>query len=301
LKIKREAYAHLAALITIIIWGTTFISTKLLLRDFTPAELLFFRFGIGYIALLAAYPKPLKTGDKKLELMLAGAGLSGVTLYFLLENIALTFSYASNVSIILSVAPFFCALAAHIFLKGEKLKAGFLIGFAVAIAGIVLVSFNGSVVLHLNPAGDLLAVLAAAVWAVYSVLMKKIAERGLNTILATRRAFLYGIAFMLPVLLLSDFSLGLGRFLKPVNILNLLYLAVGASALCFVTWNMSMKVLGTVKTSVYIYVAPVITVVASAIVLKERITWMAVAGTALILCGLVLSESRGLGRNRNDT
>lgn len=301
MKIKREAYAHLAALITIIIWGTTFISTKLLLRDFTPAELLFFRFGIGYIALLAAYPKPLKTGDKKLELMLAGAGLSGVTLYFLLENIALTFSYASNVSIILSVAPFFCALAAHIFLKGEKLKAGFLIGFAVAIAGIVLVSFNGSVVLHLNPAGDLLAVLAAAVWAVYSVLMKKIAERGLNTILATRRAFLYGIAFMLPVLLLSDFSLGLGRFLKPVNILNLLYLAVGASALCFVTWNMSMKVLGTVKTSVYIYVAPVITVVASAIVLKERITWMAVAGTALILCGLVLSESRGLGRNRNDT
>lgn len=63
--------------------------------------------------------------------------------------------------------------------------------------------------------------------------------------------------------------------------LNLIYLGLGASALCFVTWNYAVGTLGAVKTSVYIYIVPVITAVASVIVLKEEITWMAAIGIGL--------------------
>ena len=74
--------------------------------------------------------------------------------------------------------------------------------------------------------------------------------------------------------------------------LNLLYLGFGASALCFVTWNFSVKVLGAVKTSVFIYLVPVITIIFSAIILKEPVTLMMAAGTILTLLGLFISERK---------
>lgn len=83
---------HLFALVTILLWGTTFISTKVLLRSFTPIEILFFRFIMGLIVLFLIYPYRLKVTDKKQEWIFAGAGLSGITLYYLFENIALVYA-----------------------------------------------------------------------------------------------------------------------------------------------------------------------------------------------------------------
>ena len=97
---------------------------------------------------------------------------------------------------------------------------------------------------------------------------------------------------MIPTLFLFDFKLGLERFANPINLFNLIFLGLGASALCFVTWNFAVKVLGPVKTSIYIYMIPVITVVTSVIVLNEKITWLAAIGTLLTLAGLFLSEGR---------
>lgn len=289
---KKITMGHITALITIMIWGTTFISTKILLTDFTPIEILFFRFLLGLIVLIAVYPKRLKVKDRKQELMFAAAGLCGICLYYLLENIALTYTMASNVGVIISVTPFFTAVLSNVFLKiEEKLKAQFFIGFIVAITGICLISFSGSE-LELNPVGDILAIVAAFVWAVYSLLTRKISSYGYNTIQTTRRIFTYGILFMLPFLLVFDFSLDVQKFVKPEYALNLIYLGLGASALCFVTWSYAVKVLGAVKTSVYIYIVPVITVITSVIVLKEQITWMAAIGIGLTLIGLFLSESK---------
>lgn len=283
---------HISAFITILIWGTTFISTKILLTDFKPIEILFYRFSIGFLVLLAAYPHRLKGTTKKQELTLAIAGLCGVTLYYLLENIALTYTSVSNVGVIVSIAPFFTAILAHRLLGSEKQEGNFFIGFAAAIVGIFLISFNGSTVMELNPVGDLLTVLAAAVWAVYSILSRKISQFGYNTIQTTRRIFCYGLSFMVPVLFLFDFEFGLGRFTKPSNIFNILFLGLGASALCFVTWNLAVKILGAVKTSIYIYMVPVITVTTSIIVLNERFTWLSALGTVLTMRGLFVSEKR---------
>jgi len=287
---NKKTAGHFAALLTIVIWGTTFISTKILLADFRPVEILFFRFVMGFIALLAAYPKKLKTSDRRRELTFAAAGLCGVCLYYLLENIALTFTLASNVGVIISVAPFFTAILAHLFVKSEeKLRAQFFAGFAAAMVGISLISFNGSK-LELNPMGDLLAVAAALVWACYSILARKISSFGYPVIISTRRTFFYGILFMIPALFVFDFQTDLSRFTDRTCLFNILYLGLGASALCFVTWNFAVKELGAVKTSVYLYMVPVITVVTSVLILHERLTLLAGIGTVFILIGLFLSE-----------
>lgn len=296
---NRNKAGHLCALLTIIIWGTTFISIKILLVDFQPVEILFFRFVMGLLALLIIYPHRLKTTTKRQELTFALAGLCGICLYYLLENIALTYTMASNVGVIISVAPFFTAIMSHLFLKEEgKLRANFFIGFVVAMIGIFLISFNGSK-LELNPVGDLLALLAAFVWACYSILTKKISSYGYHTILTTRRVFFYGILFMIPTLFMFDFHLELSRFTNPVYLFNIIFLGLGASALCFVSWNLAVKVLGAVKTSIYIYMVPVITVVTSTLILHEQITALSIIGTLLTLAGLFLSERKTMRKEVN--
>lgn len=288
----QPAAGHLAALLTIIIWGTTFISTKVLLTSFQPVEILFFRFVLGFFALLAACPRRLKSASLIQELTFAGAGLCGVCLYYLMENIALTYTMASNVGVIISVAPFFTALLSHWFLhQEERLQPGFFLGFAVAMSGIALISFNGAA-LQLNPVGDLLALLAALLWACYSILTRKISAYNYPTILTTRRIFFYGVLFMVPALFFFDFRLDLFRFADPVCLLNILFLGLGASALCFVTWNFAVRSLGAVRTSTYIYMVPVITLIASILILHEPFTWMTGAGMLMTLAGLVLSEQK---------
>lgn len=290
---KKYLAGNLAALFTILVWGTTFVSTKVLLTDFTPVEILFFRFVMGFVALIAAYPRKLKVTEKKQELYFIAAGICGVTLYFLLENIALTYTLASNVGIIITVSPFFTAIFTRLFVKGgERLHMNFFIGFVSAMIGVSLISFNGKMGFELNPLGDILAVGAAIVWAAYSVLTKKIGTFGYHVIPTTRRIFGYGLVFMIPALFLFEFHLDFARFLEPVYLFNILFLGLGASALCFVTWNYALKTLGAVKTTVFMYITPVVTVIASMIVLKETVTPMAVVGIAFTLAGLYFSEKK---------
>ena len=140
---SKETQGHLAAFVTILIWGTTFISTKILLREFEPIEILFIRFILGFLILMAACPKILHIKDKKQELTFALAGLCGVCLYYLLENIALTFTLAANVGVIISVAPFFTAIVSRLVIRDERLRTNFFVGFLVAMAGIICISFSG--------------------------------------------------------------------------------------------------------------------------------------------------------------
>ena len=291
---------HIAAFITIIIWGTTFISTKILLVDFKPIEILFFRFLLGLIALIIVCPKRLKSTTAKQEITFAAAGLCGICLYYLLENIALSYTLASNVGIIISIAPFFTAILSHIFMKTEeRLRINFFLGFIVAMAGILIISFNGKE-LEIKPIGDILAIAAALVWAIYSLLTRKISSYGYNTIQTTKRIFAYGIVFMIPTLFFFEFNLDLARMTNIKYLFNLIFLGLGASALCFVTWNYAVKLLGAVKTSVYIYMVPVITIVASAIVVREQITLAMGVGTALALVGLILSQPKITLKKKNE-
>ena len=289
---RKDISGHYTALLTELIWGTTFVSTKILLPSFLPIEILFFRFLIGYFALWGISPHMLKVENREEEKYFALAGLTGACLYYLLENIALTYTLATNVAIIVSVAPFFTAVLSHLFFKEkERVSPFFFIGFLIAFLGILLINLSGSR-MDLNPKGDVLALAAAFVWAVYSLLCRKINTYGYNVVQSTRRTFFYGLLFMIPIFILSGASLDLSRFKSVKNLANIVFLGLGASAVSFVTWNYSVRKLGAIKTSVYIYLIPVVTIVFSFIFLSEPITPMIVTGTLLTLSGLVISERK---------
>ena len=210
-----------------------------------------------------------------------------MTLYYLMENVALTYSQASNVGVIVSIAQVFTAITARIFLKEEgKLRPAFFMGCVIALIGISLISFSGTT-MHLNPIGDILSVGAAMVWSFYAVLSKKMGAFGYSVIQTTRRTFFYGILFMISALYFFDFKWDLYRFSTLAYIFNIFYLGLGV---CDV--ESGSKNLGAIKTSVYIYLAPVVTAVASVIVLHEKITFLSELGIVLVLGGLLLSEQK---------
>ena len=233
---QNRTAGHLAALLTILIWGTTFISTKVLLKTFSPVEILFIRFVMGFAALLLIFPRSLGKTSLRQELTFAAAGLTGICLYYLLENIALTCTSASNVGVIVSAAPFFTGIMTHIFLKEEeKLRGSFFLGFLVAMTGICLISFNGTK-LSLNPMGDLLSLLAALVWSFYSVLTKKISGYGYSTVLTTRRTFFYGILSHAVLFRLSSGTLPLCRSAEPGE-----YILPGTGRLCTLLCHLELR------------------------------------------------------------
>ena len=119
---------------------------------------------------------------------------------------------------------------------------------------------------------------------------KKISEYGYNTIQSTRRIFLYGIVFMIPLLFVFDFKLDISRFSENGKFDE--YVVFGCWCLCIVLCYLEFyrKKLGTVKTSVYIYLVPVITVIASVLILKEKIMLFSLCGIFLTILGLMLSQ-----------
>ena len=263
----------------------------MLLRAFTPLEIMVARFGLGFVALFAAGRGLVRPQKWQHELLFALAGLTGVSLYFLMENIALTYISASLVGVIVAAAPLFTALVAAVVLR-EKLSRWFFLGFVCAIAGVAMTSLAGVSELNLDPRGVLLGVGAAFVWGVYSVIVRKLGAMGYRTVPLTCRIFGYGLLFLLVPALLEGFPAPLSAWTEPLHVANLLFLGLLASATCFVTWNRAVFLLGPVKTSAYIYATPVITIISSALILHETMTPIMWLGTVLALAGLVLSERR---------
>jgi len=283
---------HLFALMTVFIWSNGGISSKVLLTTFNPIELFFYRMMIAYIALLVIKPGFIRYKNIKEELTFIAAGITGVTLFFIAQNIALIYTFASNVGVLLTISPFFTAVLSYFFLKDEKLQPKFFAGFAITIVGIFLIAYNGNQVLKLNPLGDILALVASFSWGVYSVVMKKISAYNYSTIHSTRKIFFYGLIFLIPVLIYTDFHFSITKFYSMSVLLNMLYLGIGASAVTYVSWNYAVSIIGAVKTSVYLYATPILTMIMAFIILKERITLVAIAGVALILTGIYFSERK---------
>ena len=294
---ERSAFAKglLLAVPTILIWGVTFVNTKALLDDFSAFEILFLRFLMAYAALWCLKPKRLAVDGWREEAVYAGMGLTGVTVYQFLENCALHWTNASNVSILVSVSPMTTAILSQVLLRERVLTWRFMAGFVLAMIGIVLVCLNGVYVFSFNPVGDLLALAAALSWSFYSVFVSKMNARGKDPILMTRRTFFWALVAMLPLLGVSllpggdTFADGT-RLARPLNLLNLGFLGILASALCFASWNAACARLGTVRATLGIYTLPAITILFAWLFLGEQLTAIGALGTGLILCGVILSE-----------
>ena len=299
----------LLAVPTIFIWGVTFVNTKALLDDFSAFEILFLRFLMAYAALWCLKPKRLAVDGWREEAVYAGMGFTGVTAYQFLENCALHWTNASNVCILVSASPMTTAVLSQLFLRERAITLRFIAGFVLAMTGIVIICLNGVYVFSFHPVGDLLAFAAALSWSFYSVFVTKMNARRADPILMTRRTFFWALVAMLPLLGVSllpggdtfadgifavDFSptTNAARLTRPLNLLNLGFLGILASALCFASWNAACARLGTVRATLGIYTLPAITILFAWIFLDERLTAIGAFGAGLVLAGVILSERR---------
>lgn len=288
--IAKKGYTyHLIAVLVVGIWGLTFISTKVLIGNgLSPQEIFFLRFLIAYLGIWFISPRKLFADNWKDELWLLLGGVTGGSLYFFTENTALEITLATNVAFIVCTAPLLTTILSLMIYKKEKATRGLIGGSVLALIGVALVVYNGQFVLKISPLGDLLTLLAAFSWAFYSLIMKKMANRYRTTFI-TRKIFFYGVLTILPAFLFRPWQFSFSGLLQPSVLLNLLFLGVLASLICFVVWNMVLKQLGTVRASNYIYLNPLFTLVGSAAFLGERLTIMALIGAVFILGGVYLA------------
>ena len=289
---RSRLLGHTFALLVTIVWGTTFISTKLLLRAYDPLAIMTYRFVIAWVILFFLHPKPLLPKSLREELPFMAAGLTGLTLYFILENTALAYTLASTVGIIISAAPMFSALMLWLCRRAPRPRWSFFAGFVLALTGITLISLARGETLDLNPLGSLLTLGAAFCWGCYGVCVELTRSSGCTNLQVTRKVFFWGLVFTAPLLALLRPDLSLAHLAAPDLLFNVLYLGVGASAICFVLWNKALSLLGSVSTNVYLYLTPVVTLFASALILHEPVTLQALAAIALILAGLWLSQRK---------
>ncbi|GAE20689.1 DMT family transporter [Bacteroides pyogenes] len=288
----KQGYYHLIAILTVSVWGMTFISTKVLIRHgLTPQDIFFFRFLIAYIGIWVISPPRLFANTVRDELWLAAGGISGGSLFFFLQNVALEITQASNVSFIICTAPLLTTGVSMLFYRSERVTKGLVWGSLIALAGVGLVVFNGSVILRISPLGDLLTFFAALLWAFYSLIIKKVTGR-YSTVFLTRKIFFYGLVTILPAFLLHPLTLAPNVLFLPEVWMNLLFLGVLASLICYVVWNIVIKQLGMMRASNYIYLNPVVTMAAASLILNERITPVALLGAACIILGVYWAEKK---------
>ncbi len=281
---------HVAAAVASAVWGTTFISSKILLNHgLAPADIMILRFALAYAVLLFFSHRPLFAASLRDELLLVLAGITGGSLYFLAENSALLYTQASNVAIIIATTPLLTILAARFLSRRERITRPLAWGSAVSLAGVVLVVLNGNLVLHFNPLGDLLTLGAAVLWVLYSLTIMRLKDRYPASMI-TRKVFFYGIVTLLPIYAIQPFGGSAALLTQPVVAANLLFLGLAASLFCYWIWNVAVAHIGSVAASNYLYINPVVALVTARAVLDEVIAPMAVGGTLLILCGVYVAQ-----------
>ena len=278
---------HSLALLCSIIWGTSLIASKELLGVLSPVQLMFLRFAVAYIVIWIIHPKwYFKWKDELLFLL---AALFSNTLYFIAESNALKLTQATNVGILVAAAPILTALILRITGQCGKFPLKRSFGYGLAFLGVICVVLNGALVLKLNPLGDMLAIAAALMWSIYSMIINRFKD--VSSFLLSRKLMFYGLLTSFPLLLAEGGFPPLSTVVSFPELLYLLYLGVVCSAVCYIAWNTAIQCLGVLKTNVYIYIVPFFTLIASSMFLHETITPMGLAGMAAVIAGMLLSNT----------
>lgn len=282
--------AHAGAVAVVAVWGTTFVSSKVLLGyGLMPADIFFYRFLMAYLCMAMVSHHRMWSESLRDELTLMGLGIMGGSLYFLTENMALVYSTSANVSILVSTTPMVTALLVSLFYRSERMTRLQAFGSLCAFMGVVLVVLNGQLYLHLNPRGDMLALCASCTWACYSLLMRRVMLR-YGAAFITRKVFGYGVLTILPwFALVHPLEASPGVLLQVPVLGNLLFLGLVASTGGFLVWNRVMKVLGPVRITNYVYFQSLLTMAVGAVVLHERVTWMALLGCVVLIGGMLVA------------
>ncbi len=293
---KLKWLGHLAALVSVTMWGLSFVSTKVLLDKNGPAmgpvEIYIYRFTIAYLLILLVSHKHFKSYSWRDELLFMICGFCAGSIYFIAENTALEHTTTTNVSLLTSISPLFTAILMSFFYKTEKPSSGMYVGSAVAFIGVGFVIFNSAsaVSVEVNPLGDMLSLGAAVSWAIYSLVLRRLSTN-YDAWTITRKTFFYGVVTSIPFLALSP-NLGnpVELLTNPDVLINLGFLAIGASVIAYALWSVATRDLGAVTANNYMYFQSIITMIAAFFIINEGITIIGIIGCALIIGGLWMGE-----------
>ncbi|GJG37325.1 DMT family transporter [Prevotella lacticifex] len=281
---------HLIAVVVALTWGCTFVNSKILiLHGMSPEEIFTVRFIIAYLCIWIFTPRRLFADNLRDEARMALLGITGGSLYFVAENTAIGISYVNNVSFIVCTAPLATTLLAIAIFRDVHATWKIITASILAVIGVGMVIFNGHFVLHLNPLGDALALCACLCWAVYSLLLRGVSKR-YGAVFITRKVFFYGLLTMLPFFAVKPWTFPLAKFTDTAVWGNLLFLGLVASYICFLLWSWVTKKIGALKTTNYVYLNPISTVIVSAIFLDEPMKPMSFIGSLLILAGVFVAN-----------
>lgn len=288
---RGKLLGHLGTLLVVAAWGTSFISTKVLMEDalLSPIEVYIYRFFLAYVILLAITFKKIFANNIKDELQLLLCGVCAGSLFYILENTALQYTTTGNVSLLSCLAPMVTTGLMAVVFK-VKPGSGMLIGSFIAFLGVICVIFSHGEGFEFNPFGDLIALSTSFAWATYAVGVKRLVPI-YTSLFITRKLFFYGVLTAAPLLWISGYDIHLHTLLSNATYMfNFLFLSLVCSLLAYIIWNYAMKIIGPVATNNYLYFQPLVTMIVAYFTLGEEISWLGYIGCFLIIGGLILSD-----------
>ena len=285
--------ANIGALIVMLAWGTSFLSSKVLMvaGGFTPVEVFIYRFTFAYILLLLMTSKKILANNMNDEFLFLICGLCAGSIYFVAENYALKFTTTGNVSLLVSISPIFTTVLMTVIYRIIP-KPNVIIGSLIAFAGVACIIFSSGEGFEINPLGDMIALSASMSWAIYTIVVKRLSPI-YSSLFITRKLFFYGVITALPLLIIQEQPLKLYLlfdFSQPEYILNFIFLGLFCSAFAYFVWNEVMRILGAIKANNYLYVQPLVTMIAGYFILGEQIFILGYIGCFLIIGGILVSE-----------
>ena len=286
-----KLFPYIEATFAVIVWGASFIATKIALRDISPVTIVWLRFtmGVAILGLAVTLRKQFLLLSKNEWPYFALLGFLGITFHQWLQSNALQTSEASTTAWIVSTTPVFMALLGLLVLK-EKLTGTITIGILLAFVGVLVVVYDGDLnaisLQSFGKPGDILILVSAVNWAVVSVLSR----RGLKMHAATLMMF-YVMSFgwlFTSVLFFATQNISEISQLTFNGWMGITFLGVFCSGLAYIAWYDALQALSTAQTGVFLYIEPLVAVVVAFFLLDEAITVASLIGGAVIILGVWL-------------
>lgn len=289
---NNKLFALMAITATVIFWGYSFVSTKILLNDLPPVTIAFFRQVIAAVVLaVILYIKKLfvRMPAKDVFLLFASS-FFGIVLYFLFENMGLKYTTASNGSIIVAAVPIFTLITESLFYK-FKITSRVIVCVIISIIGVFLVIFEKGLDFSSGyTKGNLLMIGAMVTWVIYTIICKSLTGK-YNGIVIT--AYQMGAASVLFIpLIIPEFKQW--QSLSAYSLANLLYLALFCSALAYYLYNVAVKGLGATVSSMFLNLIPVVSIIGGVLVLGETVSFIQIGGMLLIMFSLIFVRGRSI-------
>lgn len=276
------------ASLAIVFWGISFVATKAVLREVSPSTLIFVRFAIGAVVLLAIVRElPPRRAWGALAVM----GFVGVFVHQMLQAYALTMTSATNTGWLIGITPIWSAILAAIVLRerfGFWKIAGLAGGFCGALLVVTKGDFSARVLGTPSTTGDLLIVISTVNWAVYTVLGHR-TIRELGPRRATAGSMLFGAGMLAPIFIVKRGWVELPR-LSAAGWGALLFLAVCCSALGYLFWYGALERIEATRVAALLYAEPLVTFIAAALLLGERVSAVVVIGGVLVLASVLVAQ-----------